>query len=453
MIDGHVLLFTLGLSLLTGLTVGLIPALKSSRPDLTRSIKEDGGGASSGRGIRNYRSALVVAEVALAFSLLSGAGLLIQSFFKMQRATLGFDSSNLLVAHLPIAAKRFHSETEFGLYLHRILDRIDAVPGVRKAALTNGPPMRSLGFGMQFQIVGAKPVDPTHRPGCIYKSVSPSYFRTLGLTLLRGRLLNDRDTMGTTPVIVINEALAKRYFPKEDPVGKHLLVAVIPFGRLQFGPEISWEIVGVIGNERLGSVRDRLADYSALYLPEDQGLQTQFQTLVIRGSIDAQALIPAISKAVREVDPDQVLDDVQTLDEIKAESLGTDQLRTSLLAIFGAVALAQAAMGLFGVVSYSVTQRTREIGIRTALGATPANIINLVVRGGMSLTCVGLAIGWGTALGLSRLLASLLFELGKDDPVTLSTVAGTLVLATLLACLIPARRAAKVDPIIALRCE
>ncbi len=453
-VDGRVLLFTLALSVVTGVVVGLIPAFRASRPDLTRSIKEGGPGASLGRAFHSFRGALIVAEVALAFMLLSGAGLLIRSFFKLQNAATGFDSTNVLTASLPISVERFASATEFNLYLHHIVDRIGSLPGVRDVALCAALPMQSTGLTMYFQIVGAKEVEMTNRPVCIFRQVTPSYFRALGIKLAEGRLLSDHDVEGSPLVAVITEGMARQFFPNEDPVGKHILVPQFLFAKTQFGPPIPWEVIGVIMDERLGGLRDQLEqDYPAMYVSEDQSPQTHWQSLVIRGAVDPAVLQRSVRHAVSEVNRDQVLDRMKTLDQIKADSMGSDRLRSSLLAIFATVALLLAAVGIYGVISYSVAQRTREIGIRTALGASSKNILGLVLRGGMTLTSLGLIIGIGGALVLSQLLATMLYNIGKYDPTTLVVVGAVLCFTALLACYIPARRATKVNPIVALRCD
>jgi len=450
--DGRVLLFALALSVLTGVVFGLIPAIKASRPDLTHAIKEGGPGASAGKALQGLRGALVIAEVALAFMLLSGAGLLIRSFFQMQKVDPGFDSTNVVTARIPISEKRFPSVIEFNLYLHRILDRIRALPGVRDAAVTVALPMQGWGYGMPFQIVGTKEVDTAHRPGCFFKMVSPSYFRTLGMRLERGRFLSDRDVKGAPPVTVITESMEKKFFPNENPVGKRIRVAELMFAKTELGPEIQWEVVGVVFDEKVGGLGDKDENNPGMYVSYEQS-PTLYQNLVVRGAMDPAILQRSIRSAVHEVNRDQVLASMKTLDQIKSESMGSDWLRSSLLAVFGAVALLLAGLGLYGVISYSVLQRTREIGIRTALGASAANILVLIFRSGMTLTCIGLVIGIGGALALSQVLASMLFNIGKYDLVTLVAVAAILFFTALLACYIPARRAAKVDPLVALRYE
>jgi putative ABC transport system permease protein len=450
--DARVLLFILGLSVLTGVVFGVFPAIKATRPDLTVAIKQGGPGASSGRVRQQLRGALVVAEVALAFVLLTGAGLLIRSFFKMLAVDTGFDATNVVTAYLPISGKRFHTSDEFRIYLRRIADRIGALPGVRDVALTSALPMQGWGYGMPFQIVGTDTVDPAHRPACFFKMVSASYFRTLGIRLKRGRFLDEHDVKGALPAAVINETMAKKYFPNTDPLGKRILVEEIAFAKTALGPEIPWEVVGVIADEKIGGLSSN-NDYSpGMYVTHDQSPQTG-QALVVRGIMESSSIQRLITKAIHEIDPDQVVTDIKTLEQIKTESMLADRLRSVLLSIFAGVALALAGIGLYGVISYSVGQRTREIGIRAALGANAKDILGLILRSGMTLTAIGLVLGIAGAFGLTRFLSFMLFGIGNYDPVTLAAVAAALALMALLACYIPARRAMKVNPIVALRYE
>ena len=450
--DGRVLFFVLGLSILTGVLFGIVPAFKATRTDLTNSIKQGGSGASPSHSSKRFRGTLVVAEVALAFVLLAGAGLLIRSFFRMQTVETGFDSTNVVTAILPISDRRFHSATEFKLYVHQLSEAVAAVPGVRDVALTSALPMEGWGYGMPFQIVGATPLDTANRPDCFFKMVGPSYFRTLGIRLAKGRLLNEHDDKGAQPATVINETMAKKYFANDNPVGKRILVEEIAFAQTKLGPEIPWEVVGVVADEKIGGLGSN-NDYSpGMYVTIDQSPQT-YQSIVVRGQTNSTLLQRSIRDAIHGVNRDQVVDDMKTLEQIKVESVAGERFRSILMGIFAAVALLLAAIGLYGVISYSVMQRTREIGIRSALGANPANIRWLVLRNAMTLTALGLLLGVAGALGLSRFLSSMLFNTGKYDPETFAAVGAILALVALLACLIPARRAMKVSPLVALRCE
>jgi len=449
-IDPAILLFTLAVSLLTALLFGLAPAIHAAHVDPASSMKEGGRSASSGAGRARLRSALIVAEVALAFVLLAGAGLLVGSFFRMLHVDTGFTSTNVTTARLPIARDRFAHPEQLLQYVRLLDDRLRAAPGVRDVAFSNVLPMQGWGDGMPFLIAGRAFVDRANRSACFYKRVTGSYFRTLEIRLLRGRTFSGDDTRGGAPVIVINEEMARRYFKGEDPLGKRILIQEILYGQPGLGPEIPWEVVGIVGDEQTGSLIDNKSP--GVYVTFDQS-PTNDLNMVLRASLDPRTLTSAIHAAVHAVDKDQAIADLQTLEEIKSGTVSSDRMQTMLLAIFAALALLLAAIGIYGVIGYSVTQRTHELGIRAALGASRGSLLGMVIRRGMQLTLIGLAIGVAGALALTRLLASLLFGISPRDPVTLIAVAAVLSAVALLACYIPARRAAAVDPLVALRYE
>jgi len=370
----------------------------------------------------------------------------------MQQVDPGFDSTKVITAGLPIVEKRFPDPAQLNAYLLQVTNGVRSLPGVRDVALTSALPMDGWGYGMPFQIAGRASVDRANRKACFFKMVSASYFRTLGMRLRKGRLLSERDVKGSPPVTVINETMMRKYFPNEDPLGKRILIQEIIPGKTQLGPEIPWEVVGVIGNETVGSLDDKADDNPGLYVTNEQS-PVYFQAMIVRASMDPSMLQNAILRAVHEINKDQPLTDVKTLEQIKTESMASNRLRSMLLGVFAGVAMLLSAIGIYGVISYSVVQRTHEIGIRAALGASTGNILGLVLRSGMWMTGIGLLIGFGGALALTRLLASLLFGVGERDPVTMATVAATLGLVALLACYIPAHRATRVDPTVALRYE
>jgi len=448
--DSRVLLFTFLLSVVTGLVFGLAPALGATRADLTGALKEGARGAIGGTHTR-LRAWLVVGEVALAFVLLTGAGLLSRSFFRMLSMDPGFDSTNVLTAGLPIADKRYPDPTRLNLYLRQILSNVEALPGVREAAFTSALPMRGWGYGMPFQIADQPIVDRANRQACFFKMVSSSYFHALGMRLRKGRGLTGRDVAGAPPVTVINETMVRKYFPKQDPIGKRILVQQIVPGKTQLGAEIPWEVVGVVADERVTSLDDK-RDNPGIYVTNEQS-PVYFGGLVVRAAADPSALQKAMRQAVYEADKDQPLTDVKTLEQLKSESAAADRILSLLLTIFGGVALLLAAIGIYGVISYSVAHRTGEMGIRAALGANPRNLLALVLRSGLWMTGVGLFLGFGGSLGLPSLMKAFLFGVGAWDPITLAAVAATLGGVALLACYIPARRATKVDPVVALRYE
>jgi putative ABC transport system permease protein len=448
-IDGRVLLFTFAVAILTGIVFGLAPALQATRPNLAACMKEGGRGSTAGG--RRIRGALAVTEVALAFVLLTGAGLLIRSFFAMQQVDTGFDSTNVLTARLPILDKRYPDPQQLNAYLRQILASVESLPGVRDAALTSALPMRGWGYGMPFQRADQPSVDRANRRACFFKMVSPSYFRALGMTLRKGRPVGDHDLSGGPPVTVINETMARLYFKDEDPLGKRILVQEIVPGKTQLGPEIPWEVVGVVADEKVVAVDSR-SDSPGMYVTNEQS-PVYSQSLIVRAASNPAILTQALSKALHEINKDQTVADVKTLDGIKAESMATNRLQSLLMTVFACIAVLLAAIGIYGVMSYSIEQRTHEMGIRAALGASRRDLLGLVLRGGMAMAGIGLALGLAGVLGVTRLLANLLFGVGARDPSTIAAVAALLAAVALLACYIPARRATRVDPMVALRYE
>jgi putative ABC transport system permease protein len=448
--DVRVLLFTFVLSVITGLVFGLAPAAGATRPDLTSALKEGARGTIGG-GRGRLRTSLVIGEVALAFVLLTGAGLLSRSFFHLLTMDLGVVTTNILTANLPLSDKRYPDPARLNSYLREVVENVKAIPGVRDAAFATAPPMRGSGYGMPFQIADQPVQDRANRQGCMFKIVGPDYFRTIGIRVRKGRGLSDRDISGGPPVMVINQTFANKYLPKQDPIGKRILVQQIIPGKTQLGPEIPWEVVGVIADERLTAL-DNKDDSPAMYVTNEQS-PVYFGSLVIRSAIDPGAIEKSLRQAVYQADKDQPLTDIKTLEQLKAESAGSDRLLSILLGIFGAVALLLAAIGIYGVISNSVAHRTSEMGIRAALGASPGSLLGLILRSGAWMTGAGLLLGIAGGLGLPKLLAASLYGVGAWDPLSLALPAVVLGCVALLACYIPARRATKVDPVVALRYE
>ena len=445
--DLNILLFTLAVSVLTAVLFGLAPAIHATRVDLATSMREGSRGSTGGARAR-LRNALIVTEVALAFILLSGAGLLMGSFFRLLHVDPGFKSTNVITAGLPIPAARFPQPAQLLQYLRQIGDRVGSVPGVRSVAFTSVLPLEGWGDGMPFLIAGSHIVDRAHRTSCFYKRVSGSYFRTLGIRLLRGRTFTATDGLGAPSVIVINQSMANQYFKGQNPIGQRILIQQILYAQPGLGSEIAWEVIGIVGDEQVNDLNDKMSP--GVYVTFDQS-PTNFANIVVAQAADLPT--SAISAAVHEVNKNQALEDMQPLDQIKAESVANDRLQTLLLATFAGLALLLAAVGIYGVISYSVTQRTQELGIRAALGASRRGLLALVIGRGMTLAFAGLAIGLAGSLALTQLLSSLLFGISPRDPVTLAAVAAILATVALLACYIPARRAASIDPTIALRYE
>jgi len=448
-LDVRVLLFTAAIVVLTVMLFGVAPAFHAAHVDVSKSLKEGGRGSTSGTGRKRLQSALVVIEVAVAFVLLSGAGLMMRSFYKLQQVDPGFETTNVITMDLPMTAVQYPDGERIINYLGQVMEKIQAVPGVRDVAATSALPLEGWGYGMPFMVEGDPFLDRANRHACFYKIVSPSYFSALGMRMLKGRALAESDSQGNVPVAVINESMAKKYLKDKEPIGKRILIQQVIPSKHDLGPEIPWLVVGVVADEKVNGLDDSSA---GLYVSYKQGPVTG-SSLVVRGAMDPNNLIKSIEGAVWQVNKNQALPEIKTLEQIKSESLGANRLRTVLLGIFSGVALLLAAIGIYGVLSYSVAQRTHEMGVRAALGASSWNQLKLVLGGGMLLTGVGLGVGIAGALALTRLMASLLFNVTPHDPWTLVAVGLVLATVAAAACYIPARRATKVDPMIALRYE
>jgi putative ABC transport system permease protein len=448
--DGRVLLFAALVSVFTGMLFGMAPALQATRPDLAASMKEEGRSSSGTAGRRRLRDGLIVSEVALAFLLLVVSGLIMRSFFALMNVDAGFNSTNLLTMRLPVATERFPDPERLNLYLREVRTAVEAVPGVRETALSCAPPLQGTCYGMPMQPTNRPMVDLAKRDGGFFKVVSPSYFSTLGIKLTKGRALSDRDTRGSPRVLVMNERLVQRFFPNEDPIGKHILIQEIIPGQTGLGPDVSWEVVGVIGDEKIGGPSD--IQSAGVYVSNEQS-PVYTMVLSVRTSVDSLTLQAPISAAIRSIDKDQALADVRTVDQIRDQSMGARRLGTVLFGIFATVGLILAGIGIYGVISYSVAQRTREIGIRSALGASHRSLLRLMLDRALILTCIGLVIGLVGAIGLSSLIASAMFGVGPRDPLTMVSVALILAGVAVLAAYVPARRATRVDPVVALRYE
>jgi predicted permease len=452
--DYGVLLFTMVLGILTGIVFGLAPALSGTRPDLARSLKESGR-TTAGLAPHRMRTALVVAEVGLSFVLLAGAGLLVRSFNRLANLNPGVDTTNVLAMDLPIPLTEFTNSTTLTNYLREITEKVRGVPGVRTVAITDKPPMEGFANGAPFLIEGRDSSSYSRRPVCGFKVVGPSYFDTVGMTLLKGRSLDESDVAAAVPVTVINETMAKTYFKSEDPIGKRILIRQHVFGKPGRGPDIPWQVVGVAKDEKVGGKGGGFSldeEIPVVYVPFYQNPGTS-NSLVIRATMNPLLLSGSIEQAIWKLNKYQAVANVETLEEIKSESVTPARLRTVLLAIFAGIAVLLAAVGIYGVVSHSVAQRVHEMAIRLALGASPGALLKLVIGKVMLMVLFGLVLGGGAALALTRVLASLLYATSPTDPVTLVAAGALLAAVAVLACYIPARRAMRVDPMVALRCE
>ncbi len=442
-LDWRVAVFTVALSVLTGIFFGLIPALQSSRVDLQSALKE-GGSAGSGMQTNWLRSVLVVVEVAAALVLLIGAGLLIKTFVRLQETDLGFKAENVLTMSLALPQAKYPDVQAAANFHQRLLDRVAALPGARSAGVINYLPLQQTGFNGGMTIEGQGPYEPGRQPAAEFRAVSPDYFRTLSVTILSGRSFTTQDQSISAPVVIINRTLGQRYLPNQDPIGQRIRV---------IGND--WRtVVGVVGDVRQSSVTQ--AARAEVFIPVTQALYTPFtqtMSLAVRTDAEPMTLVTAVRNAVREIDPAQPVFNVKTMEAVVADSVSDRRLNMLLLGIFAAVAMTLAVIGIYSVMSYTVSQHTREIGIRMALGARPLDVLKLMVGQGMVLTLVGVGIGVAAAFALTRLMATLLYGVKATDPLTFVVVPALLVIVALLACYVPARRATKVDPMIALRYE
>jgi putative ABC transport system permease protein len=438
-VDGTVLGFTLLLAVVTAAIFGLAPALQGSRLDLNRTLKE-GGRSGSGNAGQRLRSALVVAEVALSLVLLVGAGLLVKSFWRLLDVDPGFNPHNLLTVELSLTSERYADESRRAAFYQQLLEQLSTLPGVQAAAVVNHPPFSGRRGINVFKIEGRPaPQSMADTPLADFRVISPNYFRLMSIPLVQGRAFADADSARAPRATIINQAFAERYLPGEDPVGRRLAV------------DDEWlTVVGVVGDIRQSGLDQEAAPH--VYVPYLQMSQRRSGVL-LRTSVEPLSLVAAVRAQVNAIDADQPIYNVHAMDELIAGSLAARRLNLWLLAVFAGTALVLAAVGIYGVIAYSVTQRAREIGIRMALGAQPADVLRLVVRQGMMPVVMGLAAGTAGALLLTRVMATLLFGVSASDPLTFAAVAALLTLVALLACAVPAWRAIKIDPSSALRCE
>ena len=437
-VDRTVLLFTAAVSMVTGLIFGLAPALHASSPHLTPVLREESGRTSSG-GLRSrLRSSLVVAQVALCLVLLVGAGLFLQSLRRAQRLDPGFDADNLALTAYDVFPAGYGRER--GAAFHaRLLERVRGIPGVERAALAARVPLSLSGRSSTgVDIEGYEP-QKDEEVTIAYNEVSDGYFETMRTPIVRGRSFSDRDTADAPAVVIVNETMARRYWAGADPVGRYMRVG-----------KDRTQVVGVAKDGKYRSFSERPAPY--MYFPLAQSYRSEAM-LHVRTAGPPDALFPAIRSAVRELDPDVPLYQAMTMHRSLEQAVFAQRIGATLLSIFGGLALTLAAVGLYSVMSYAVSQRTHEMGIRLALGASPGELRRMVVASGMKTAGIGLAIGAAGAVGVSQLLTSLLNGVSPTDPLTFGAVLLMLGAVAFIAALVPARTASRVDPIVALRYE
>jgi putative ABC transport system permease protein len=439
-VDGVVLAFTGGLAVLTGLLFGIAPAWKISTGGVQGALREEGRG-TVGPAHHRLRHTLVVTEIALALVLLVGAGLLVRSFVRVLGADAGFRAEGVLTASLPLPQARFPEEAQRAAFVRQVVERVKAVPGVQAASAAL--PLLG-GWQSSFALEGRPEAAPGQSPSADVTRVTPDYFRAMGLRVLAGRVFTERDTAAAPPVAVVDETFVRAHYPGESPLGKRMR-----FGGRSPAPDVKWlEIVGVVGHVKNYGVDQ--ASRVEVYLPYDQSPVTGV-TLIVRAEKDPAALSSALRESVKAVDPDVPVYAMRTLSELVSDRTAQRRLAVILITVFAAVALLLAAVGIYGVMSYAVAQRTQEIGIRMALGAERHDILRMVLRHGSLMAVTGIAVGVVAALVLARLITSLLFQVSATDPPTFSVVPLVLIGIALLACYIPARRATRVDPLVALR--
>ncbi len=444
-----ILLFTLFATTLAGLLFGCVPAWYSSRVDPAEALKE-GGRSGTGAGRHRLRRVLVVGEFTLALALLAGAGLAIHSFWNLLRVDLGIPTDHVLAFGLPVPDARPKDPEKIVAYYRQILARIAAVPGVSHATAMTGMPLQGTYFGMPFTVVGQPAVpDPSQRPAAGFQMVTPDYFQTFGIKLVSGRFLNDQDTASSVKVAVVNEDFVKKFLKGTNPIEQRISVEQLIPGVTKLGPAVEWQIVGVYHNVRSRGFRDENPEITIPFwqIPWPQA------SIGVRTAEDPATMTRSIASAVHSVDPQVALDEPKTLDQVRDDVLQNDRFTVILFVSFAAVALLLAGLGIYGVMSFSVAQRSHEIALRMALGATRSRVVTLIVREGMILALVGLGLGLIGAYFVGRGMQSMLYGVGAMDFTAFGAVGFVLMAAAVLACFLPARRAASVEPMRVLRTE
>jgi putative ABC transport system permease protein len=447
-LDRGVLLFTLGITLVTGLLFGLVPALRTAKLDLRETLNEGMRGSTAGPGQHRIRGVLVATEIAMAMLLLVGAGLLLRSFSHLQDVPPGFQADHLLVADIPLSQNAYARPEQRFEFFDRLLERAKSLPGVRSTGAASFLPVSGGGGLIHFNIIGRPPKSPHDYIVTGFRAITANYFETIGMSLKQGRFLTAADNERSPAVVVINSAMAQTFFPNENPIGKRLQVGETPDASVPI-----MEVVGVVGDVRQGLDTDPKAEMYMPFKQFDPIIPTFQLSVLLRTAVEPLQETAALRAAVAEIDPNQPVVKVRTMEENISTSVAQPRFRAWLIAIFAGLALALAAVGIYGVMSYTVTQRTSEIGIRVTLGAQQQDVFRSVVGEGLKLALFGVGAGFLVALALTRLLQTFLFGVSAFDAATFVGVAVILVLVAVAACFFPARRATLVDPIVALRYE
>ena len=439
-VNGAVLAFTFVTAILTSILFGFGPALKASRRDLTQSLKE-GGASGDSRSKHRAHNALVVAEVALSVVVLIASGLLLNSFYRLMRVHLGFDPANVLTTEVSLVSPRYDEEPKRESFFHALQDRLQSAPGVKSAGFISELPLSGEANDTFFTITEYPPANPNDNEDADFRNIDGDYFGAMRIPLLAGRSFERQDSTESRNVVIINEPFAQKYFPNENPIGKHLKMFD---GKPEFAMR---EIVGIVGGNKHFALQESLRP--EMFKP---GSFTRMN-IVVRSAGDPAMLTTTVREALHAIDPDEATSTFRTMDDVISTSASGDRFNTVLLGAFAAIALLLTAAGIFGVLSYLVTQRTREIGLRMALGAQPEDVLRVVVGHGLRLVLLGLCIGVAAALVVTRWMSSVLFDVKPTDPLTFAAVAVLLTAVAFLASYVPARRAMRVDPMVALRYE
>ncbi|HEU4564350.1 MAG TPA: ABC transporter permease [Gemmatimonadaceae bacterium] len=447
-VDAGVLLFTFGVALATGILFGLVPALGVARPNLAQTLREGARGSRTRPGSHRVRRILVASEIALAVMLLAGAGLLIRSFVRLSNVDPGFRPERVMTFALTLPDARYPDAPQKRRFTQELTERLARVPGARAAGVVSYLPMTNFGMGSSFTVAELPPVPRGQEPGAAMAAASPGYFAAMGIPVRRGRDFTAADREGGAKAVIVNEALVRRIFGEQEPLGKHLRFD--PIFRDAAG---DWEIVGVVGDVRSQGLANEVAPMFWMPYAQAPSLLLQFVSVAVRTAGEPEAITNSLRAEVRQLDPDLPLVNLRPLETIVADTVSQPRFYMMLLAAFAAVALLLSAVGIYGVMAYAVTLRTSEIGIRIALGASARDVLGQVLREGMAVALVGVVAGGVAALWLTGVLRGLLYGVSATDPVTFAAVTVVLLAVAALACFLPARRATRVDPMIAMRTE
>jgi putative ABC transport system permease protein len=442
-----VLLFTLAIAMLSGVLFGCVPAFQAIRLNLNDTLKE-GGRTGFSAAHQKVRQALVVAEFSLALTLLAASGLAVHSFWNLTHVDMGFRTDHILTFSLPMPNDRLKAPEQITAFYSQLTERVQALPGITAVSVSTGMPPQGTSFGMPFDLVGKAAADRSHRPGAGFNMVAPGFFPTFGIRISRGRAFTPADIAGGLPVAVVNSTFVKRYFPNVDPLTQSISVEQLIPGVTGLGPPIRWQIVGVYENVRNGGPQGN--GFPEIDVPFAQSPWPNVR-MAVRTAGSPDNVSQSIAALIHSADPDLPMADVKTMDQLLEQSVGGERFGAVLFGAFAVIALCLAAFGIYGVMSFTVAQRTHEIGLRIALGARHTQVLGLILKKGMTLASSGLLIGFLGSLAVGRLMRGMWYGIGSLDPLAFSAVAAALMISALFACYVLARHAMQVDPVAALR--